>query len=410
MNKLTVTKEQADELLRQVSEGASPDTIITTARRALATTSGRRQLDDAVSAMMEPLHLAFHGLRYGEGIPEPMQRQVRTQLQRLLEPIIEENEENQPLAEDAAPEQLPLIRPANEQGMLEEIGDHPDDEELPAMYADQLEERLGKEDPQVLFMHHELQREKNRDVQPNFHLQQQVEANLKTMLEEYGVQASIIEFRHGLPSLAVMDAEAFIAQAPTLFRLLPSLRGMYIKNAGTCWERLLACPHLSRLSTLELDDMGDVLHHLVPALNHCPHLEHLQNFALPNVTQSYEAERLGWAVGQWYFRPDQDSPNLLESFLSSPLIGHLHTLHLNNHGLRNEDIPLLTNSTQIPRLQMLNLQRNRFDAVGIRALLAAPSLQHLRLDLRENYYVNEDTAITEGPLTAAEYRRLLGIE
>lgn len=405
MNKLTLTQEQAAALLEQVATGASPDTVISNARRSLATTSGRRQLDDDVSKAVEPFHAVFEGLRYGDGIPEPMQRQVRRRLQVLLEPITQEADEP---TESNDPE-LPLIRPANEQGMLEDIGDHPDDTELPYIHADQLEARLGKEDPQVLFMRHELQREKNRDLQPNLRLQEQVEADLKTMLEEHGVQASIVEFRHGLPSMAVMDAEAFITQAPTLFRLLPSLRGMYIKNAGTCWERLLACPHLSRLSTLELDDMGDVLHHLVPALNRCPHLQHLQNLALPNVTQSYEAERLGWAVGQWYFRPDQDSPNLLESFVSSPLIGQLRVLNLSNQGLRNEDIPLLTNSTQIPRLQVLNLQRNRFDAAGIRALLAAPSLQHLRLDLRENYYVNEDTAITEGPLTAAEYRRVLGI-
>jgi uncharacterized protein (TIGR02996 family) len=270
--------------------------------------------------------------------------------------------------------------------LLEAVLARPDDDELRLVYADQLEERgdlvhatlirtecalAGVPKYDARWMRHWIWKAANR-------------AALELPALPEGMRWSPFATERGLPyRLAVLDVDAFLAEAGRLFANAPvtSLE-IDARDPAFPLDRLVASPWLRRITTLRFT---------------------LGRFGKESIQLLEQSEHLG-RVRELVFQFEGIADDGLHHLLQSPLVQQLSRLGLNDNFFLNHGGPIrraFTDALPLPALRRLDLRRNRLDANVLRAVLeSVAGLEVLGLannPLGDNGYrlVAESTRLTQ---------------
>jgi uncharacterized protein (TIGR02996 family) len=166
----------------------------------------------------------------------------------------------------------------SEADLLQKILADPEDDAVRRAYAEALERRG---DPRGEFIRAQLRIAELHAAQEDSDELARLEARERQLLRQHGqgwagpiaAQVKRVTFRRGFPEQVELDTQEFIRRAPELYRLAPVLH-LDLTGAAGVMRELAACPHLSRIASLNLwrnaiDDAG------AQALAASPHLGRL---------------------------------------------------------------------------------------------------------------------------------------
>jgi uncharacterized protein (TIGR02996 family) len=223
-------------------------------------------------------------------------------------------------------------------------------------------------------------------------------------------------FRRGFMAEVAVTALQFLEHGGSLWRSIP-LESISLQRVAPHVDRLLASPHLSRLTGLNLEE-NDLGASAVSALAASPNLVGLQVLTLyrnrigtdgaRSVACSAHLSGLtaldlgGCQIGLAGAEALTTSPFLnsltwldlcvnwlgdavVTALTSSPLLSQLTALDLSQNYLGDSGMTMLTESPRCARLTTLELRQNQITDQGAEALASSPYLAGLTaLDLRYN--------------------------
>jgi uncharacterized protein (TIGR02996 family) len=202
------------------------------------------------------------------------------------------------------------------------------------------------------------------------------------------------EFRRGFVERVSLPATTFLEKGRRLFEGAP-VRDVQLLpvHGGPSLDKVAACPHLARLTALELSGMQLFDAGCQVLVDHLVQLDGLTSLNLrnthvgaPGVALVLDSPRLphlqtlDLSANKTYFvyRGAQ--------FLGSPSLARLRALHLGLTGLGDEGAALLAANAHLDHLHTLTLPNTTLGDRGVEALAESPYLTRLtELDLTGNY-------------------------
>src|SRR3954454_23798288 len=150
----------------------------------------------------------------------------------------------------------------NEASFLQAIHDSPDDEAVRLVYADWLEEHADEAGrARAALIRAQCAAEK---LPPRNRRRVALEKEAKRLLDAHpewtgalrkGKFGRAIQFRRGFPHQITLGATKFVTVAADLFAAAPTIRAVVFKHASNEVGPLAECPHLRRLSWIDLSCM-----------------------------------------------------------------------------------------------------------------------------------------------------------
>jgi uncharacterized protein (TIGR02996 family) len=240
----------------------------------------------------------------------------------------------------------------------------PDDDEPRLVYADWLEER-GDVRGEFIALQCRLARLRAADpARPAMaaRARQLRRAHGRDWAGPLGEFAGRCRFRRGFVEEVEIDARAFLADAPALFRAAP-VRRLKLLSAATLMRRVAVCPELAHLTHLNLSE-NFVRAGGVDALAASPYLSGLRVLNLA---------RNGLGSGG------------VRALAASALPARLVRLNLADNVTYNAGAVTLAECPTLGGLSVLRLSWNCIGRAGAEALAASPHLTAvITLDLRGN--------------------------
>jgi uncharacterized protein (TIGR02996 family) len=289
---------------------------------------------------------------------------------------------------DAAPRPTPTDARRTEEGLLEHIRDHPEDDIVRLVYADWLEEHDQPQRAELIRVLVEHGR-RAADNPGRSVLWERAGAILAAHEAEWtaALRPLVLSYRigRGLIDEVEVELRRFTENGEELLRLAPAAA---LRVPITGWKdvkELVRCRWLLRVRRLTLPGgrMGGAGARI---LAESPHIANLKELSLPD-------QSLGQPGTQ--------------ALAGSRYVAGLEVLDLSDNNLARSAVPLLASSPYLPRLRRLVLASNLLGDSDVRALANSPHLQELReLDLSGNEITNEGVeALAASPLLA-RLRRL----
>jgi uncharacterized protein (TIGR02996 family) len=327
--------------------------------------------------------------------------------------------------------QFPAASPL-QQGLLADIGEHPDDDTPRLVYADWLEENGQPE--RAEFIRAQVELAKITEDDPRWRTLRRREARLLAVhfddwmkgLPRWVAKEPLCTFRRGFVSDLSATASAFMRSLPELWKSTP-LTGVRLRRANpAAVEALAKAPELGRLRSLDLTQ--NVMR--TPGVRHLansPYVANLTELVLnrngidaqaaralaesPNLSSLRSLSMVRALFGHHPLHALVASPcNLrltrlnvgdgrfggrLGPLVNSPNLAHLTDLDLHYTRLGDSDVEELVRSPLLPRLRALNVYLNNIGPAGLAAL--AETHQLARLNLSHN-------PVAEGIATLASTR------
>jgi uncharacterized protein (TIGR02996 family) len=195
-----------------------------------------------------------------------------------------------------------------------------------------------------------------------------------------------LEFRRGFPEPVVVDGPVFLSHSAEIMRMTP-IRHLRLNKIRTIFDQLVGSKALDRIPSLEFDPVKPLGARRVEKLLASPHLSRLTALDL---SQHH--------IGQGGLR----------ALGKSPLANRLTALNLYERDLRGQVIPaLVEEAAAFGNLAHLTVRDNGLDRASMNALADSPLLGRLqRLELEGNPLVGDDgiAALAGSPHSAGLQR------
>jgi uncharacterized protein (TIGR02996 family) len=264
-----------------------------------------------------------------------------------------------------------------EEAFLADICEHPDDDAPRLIYADWLEEHGQSERAEFIRVQLELAR-LSEDA-PHWPRLKSREAALREEYEAAWTEplSDLIptsdtpfspryEFRRGFIEFLQLEGDAFVRRGADYFARTP-LREIWLPEQEE-YDALASCPHLARLSTLNLTCARLSAEFSPDVLISSPYLCGLTDFYLRNDPDMGCLDRSGLVV-----------------LATTPHLNRLRTLDLSSNWIGDEGVEIVARAHCLSGLEHLHLGQSDIGDAGVRMLAATPALSNLRsLDLEGN--------------------------
>jgi uncharacterized protein (TIGR02996 family) len=246
----------------------------------------------------------------------------------------------------------------HEQAFMQAIIEAPDDDAPRLVYADWLDDQGEAERADFIRVQIELARLPQGDPR-----RPELEARERALLREHerewqgplGQLTQDCVFRRGFIEAITIQASTFLRHGENLLRAAP-VRETRLSDAWPRMGELVACPHLARLTALDLSSNligADGLRALL---------------ASPHIGRLRQLELSGTGIG---------SVGLDDLLEGEKLLPELTALDLGGNGLSDEDAALLAASPLSARLRAIELANNDLSDAGV-AALAGGGLERVR--------------------------------
>jgi uncharacterized protein (TIGR02996 family) len=174
------------------------------------------------------------------------------------------------------------------------------------------------------------------------------------------------EFRRGFVEFLQLESDMFVTRGSDIFARTP-LREIWLPNQEE-YDSLAACPHLARLSILNLSCARLSEEFRPSVLISSPYLSGLTGLYLCTGHEFGCLDRSG-----------------LVALATTPHLNRLRTLDLSSNWISDEGVEILARAHCLSGLEHLHLGQSDIGDAGVRMLAATPALLNLRsLDLEGN--------------------------
>jgi uncharacterized protein (TIGR02996 family) len=282
---------------------------------------------------------------------------------------------------------------ADEEGLLRDICQRPEDDVPRLVYADWLEEHNQPERAEFIRVQCRLTRIDEYDPErPHLQWRERqllTDARKKTWGELPVKPVKQRAFRRGFIDEVSLYASRFLERADELFAKVP-LRTVRPMRIGPVWDELLASPHLLRLRGLALYNS---------------HLSQKRSRALAASEQLAGLHELNLGANE---------PMGAAGFgaiLGSRHLGNLRRLDLNTNRVGNDALAAFIGNDNFPHLRRLDLTVNNIGPEGVGHLARADWLSRLEhMDLSRNPLGDEGARrLVESGILAGHKKLQLGL-
>ncbi len=301
-----------------------------------------------------------------------------------------------------------------DQDLLDDIRNNPDDDARRLIYADWLEKHDsgdGKRAARAEFIRTQValagmpQDAPGRDKleRQEQELLAQHRADWEQRLRSLPLRTIAPTFQRGLIHGITIDAEDFPSHAKLIFACAPTIREVRIKRClSNTVHKLLNLPYLAQLTSLQIG--GGIHAPELQALAASPLLASLTSLDLSHNAIDAEGAR---ALANSPYLAQLTSLNLggnsigdtgLQALASSPHLANLKSLELDGNEISASGARALASSSHLRQLTSLNLNSNRIGDAGLQALAGSRSLAGLRsLDIGGNGIMAGVRALASSP-------------